>query len=147
ELRFSRNMFPFLTCQRSVIIKCIHVFIETEEHCGDHIRIKYIPELKRKWCGDDDGCREVMCRVGAKCCGGSEKDGGCCGERDGEEGWTKGCCEEKGKRCCSGTVFHGILEDVDIGPLEVRPRESVGRASVGRLRLPRDLEGVKEAYL
>jgi hypothetical protein len=149
DLRFTRNMFPFLTCHRSVIIKRIHIFIETEEQCGDHIRINYIPERKHKCCDDDHGCKEIICRLNEKCCGGNKTNGGCkdgCGDSEGEEGWAKGCCEEKEKRCCCATLFHGILEEVCIGPLEMTIRER-GRSPTGKLRLPHDLEGVYGAFL
>jgi hypothetical protein len=38
------------------------MFIETKEHCGDHIRIQYIHERGRKCC-DDDGCNENIFRA------------------------------------------------------------------------------------
>lgn len=62
-LRFTRDIFPFDTCHRSLIVRRIHIFIETKEHCGDHIRIQYIHERGRKCCDDDDGCNETIFRA------------------------------------------------------------------------------------
>jgi hypothetical protein len=147
ELRFTRNMFPLLTCNRSAVIKRIHIFIDTDEHCGDHIRLQYLPGRKRR-CYEDDGSKEVVCRLSAKCCAKvDQKEGGCCGKcEDSEESWAKGCHDSKDGRCCCATIFHGILEDIDICPLE-SPRDRRGNLGLGRLRLPSDLGCVREAYL
>lgn len=140
ELRLTRNMFPFLTCNRLVLIKRIHIFVETDEHCGDHIKLKYFPEPrgKRKCC-EEEKCKDVILRLGPKCCGSNDR----CADGEHEKGWTKGCCNE-GKRCCCATVFHGVV-DVCIGPLlEGRRERDEGS---GKLKLPCELRGVRECWL
>ncbi|KAH8591200.1 hypothetical protein B0O99DRAFT_690810 [Bisporella sp. PMI_857] len=141
DLRFTRNMFPFLTCNRQVIIKRVHIFITTTEHCGDHIRLQYIPTRHLKCCDDEERRNDVLCRLQTKNCGGCGEK--CSGEE--EKRWAKGCDEGKEGRCCCATVYHGFFE-ADIGPLENRPRETV-RSHVGKLRLPDELEAVSTAYL
>jgi hypothetical protein len=147
DLKFTRNMFPFLTCSREVVVKRIHIFIMTTHHCGDHIRLEYIPARKHRCCDTHARDKEVICRLQTTCCESEKKNGGCRDSscEDGEENWTKGCNHAKGKRCCCATVFHGIV-DVHIGPLDLRARE-IARPSVDKLRLPSGLDGITEAYL
>jgi len=60
---------------------------------------------------------------------------------EGEKGKRRVVCRLTGGEKWDCSVFHGVV-DVEIGLIDVRKGECGGK-----LRLPRDLEGVREAYL
>lgn len=141
DLRFTRNMFPFLTCHHAITLKRVHLFmdVDRDEHCNTHICVEYIPARKRQCCDDDDGRKKMICQLDSPSCSSSDSKSDDCG--DDREGWARDCCQEEKENCCCSNIFHGIV-DVEIGPLGMR-----SEGAVCKLRLPIWLQGVKEAWL
>jgi hypothetical protein len=72
DIRLSRNMFPFLTGCRNVLVKRIHLFIEKDcyaEPESDHIRVTFIPHRRGRGAGEvvSGGKRDFVARNSTEC--------------------------------------------------------------------------------
>lgn len=74
DIRLSRNMFPFLTGCRNVVVKRIHLFIEKDcyaEHQpeSDHIRVTFMPHHHGRGAGEvvNGGARDFVARNSTDC--------------------------------------------------------------------------------